>query len=180
TAGVADPLYKLGGIMRTLAVFVCFAGSLLATIPRLSARAELLPLQDAAAYKTYANARFNYSISYPANLLRPQGEAENGDGQVFSAKDGSAEMRVYGRYNVNDETLNSAYADLVREWGASVNYKVMKGNWFVVSALTNGKIRYQKTILHGDVFKTFQIEYDAKRRDTYDAVTSRVSKSFVG
>ena len=33
-------------------------------------------------YKTYANARFKYSISYPADLLIPQGEAENGDGQA--------------------------------------------------------------------------------------------------
>src|SRR5256714_15334892 len=47
-------------------------------------------------YKTYANARFKYSISYPADLLIPQGEAENGDGQGFREKSGSGERRGYG------------------------------------------------------------------------------------
>ena len=137
-------------------------------------------LSQTISYKTYANARFSYSISYPAGLLIPQGEAENGDGQIFRAKDGSAEMRVYGRYNVMNETLSKLYADLTREWGSGVTYKVIRRNWFVVSALVNGKIHYQKTMLRGDVFKTFEIEYDSARRSTYDSVTARVAKSFVG
>ena len=166
--------------MKPLAFVLCLGFALFGSTSPAPAHGELEPLQDSPEYKTYANARFNYSISYPANLLTAQGEAENGDGQVFSAKDGSAEMRVYGRYKVNNETLSSVYSGVVREWGKSVNYKVMKSNWFVVSALANGKIKYQKTILHGDVLKTFQIEYDAKRRETYDAVTTRISKSFVG
>ena len=45
------------------------------------------PQQD--NYKTYVNARFKYSISYPADVLIPQGEAENGDGQIFREKYGS-------------------------------------------------------------------------------------------
>ena len=28
-------------------------------------------------YKTYSNARFGYSVSYPANILIPQGESDN-------------------------------------------------------------------------------------------------------
>src|SRR5205823_13499405 len=56
-------------------------------------------------YKTYANARFKYSISYPTDLLIPQGESENGDGQVFREKSGSDEMRVYGSYNLSNGTL---------------------------------------------------------------------------
>src|SRR5207237_8321240 len=56
-------------------------------------------------YKTYDNARFKYSISYPTDLLIPQGESENGDGQVFREKSGSVEMRVYGGYNLSNEKL---------------------------------------------------------------------------
>lgn len=131
-------------------------------------------------YKTYANARFNYSISYPLNLLVPQGEAENGDGQIFRSRDGIAEMRVYGRHNVNNETLAGLFDQVSSEWGKGVTYKVIKGNWFVVTALIDGKIHYQKTMLRGGVFKTFEIEYDAARRVTYDPVTARIAKSFVG
>ena len=131
-------------------------------------------------YKTYANARFSYSISYPADLLIPQGEAENGDGQTFRAQGGRAEMRVWGQNNVNSETLRTSFTRTVNEWGRGVSYKVIKGDWFVVTALVNGKIHYQKTMLRRGVFKTLQIEYDATQRATYDPVAARISKSFVG
>jgi hypothetical protein len=134
-----------------------------------------------ANYKTYTNARFKYSISYPADLLIPQGEAENGDGQVFKEKGNtSVEMRVWGGYNVMNETLRGKFAELTRKWGKGVTYKVIRQDWFVVSALVNGKIHYQKTIWRGDTFKTFQIEYDAVRGSTYNDVTDRISKSFKG
>lgn len=132
-------------------------------------------------YKTYTNARFKYSISYPADLLVPQGEAENGDGQVFKEKGrSSVEMRVYGGFNALNETLRTRYEKLLRDWGKGITYKVIRQDWFVVSAMVNGKIHYQKTILRGDVFKTFEIEYDAVRGSTYNDVTDRISKSFKG
>ena len=75
-------------------------------------------------YKTYTNARFKYSIDYPADLLVPQGEAENGDGQAFREKGSSSvEMRVYGGFNVLNETLRGRYEKLVRDWGKGVTYK---------------------------------------------------------
>ena len=132
-------------------------------------------------YQTYTNARFKYSISYPADLLVPQGEAENGDGQVFKEKGSSSvEMRVYGGYNALNETLRGRYDELTRKWSNGVTYKVIRQNWFVVSAMVNGKIHYQKTMLRGDTFKTFEIEYDAVRGSTYNDVTDRISKSFKG
>jgi hypothetical protein len=131
-------------------------------------------------YRTYNNARFAYSISYPANLLKPQGEGENGDGQMFRSADGHAEMRVWGGYNANNESLRAVYDQAVSEGGAGVSYKAMKPDWFVISALVNGKIRYRKTMLRKDVLKTFEIEYDESQKATYDSVTARIAKSFVG
>jgi hypothetical protein len=131
-------------------------------------------------YRTYANARFKYSISYPAGLLAPQGEAENGDGQAFRSKDGSAEMRVWGQNNFDNKTLRASFQEAVGEAGDGVTYKVIRGNWFVVSSVSQGKIHYQKTMLHGDVFKTFLIDYDEGKRATYDPITARIAKSFVG
>ena len=131
-------------------------------------------------YKTYANARFDYSISYPADLLIPQGEADNGDGQAFRSHDSRAEMRVWGQNNFNNETLRDSFTKTLNEWGAGLRYKVIKNDWFVVSALVNGRVHYQKTFSHRGVFKTFLIEYDATGRATYDPIAARVSKSFVG
>jgi hypothetical protein len=128
-------------------------------------------------YKTYTNARYGYSISYPSNLLVPQGEADNGDGQAFLSKDGSAEMRVYG-----SQDLGGGLAESYREAqaGKEVSYKTMSGNWFVVSGHDGGKIFYQKTMLRKGAFKTFIIQYDESRKSTYDAVTARIARSFVG
>src|SRR2546430_1895129 len=118
--------------------------------------------------------------SYPADLLIPQGESENGDGQVFREKSGSVEMRVYGGYNVSNETLRSRYAELIRKWNSGITYKVIRRDWFAVSGLVNGKIHDQKTIRRGDIFKTFEMKYDAVRGMTYNDVTDRTTRSFKG
>ena len=160
--------------MKTL---VCFIGLCVAAAMAVGQTAFATPQNN---YKTYTNARFKYSIGYPADLLIPQGEAENGDGQIFKEKDrSSVEMRVYGGYSVSNETLRSRYTELIRKWN-NVTYKVIRRDWFVVSAMVNGKIHYQKTILRGDVFKTFEIEYDAVRGNTYNDVTDRIARSFKG
>src|SRR5713226_1876067 len=100
--------------------FTFVIGLFLSLIATSAARSILVgptsPLsQGNNIYKTYSNSRFNYSISYPANLLIAQGESANSDGQVFRAKDGSAEMRVYGQYNVNHETLSGKFSEVTRE-----------------------------------------------------------------
>lgn len=128
-------------------------------------------------YRTYSNARYGYSIAYPAGLLIPQGESDNGDGQRFVSKDGSATLLAFGANRLDRslaEEFQSAQAN------RSVTYKVLKRDMFVVSGTENGKIFYQKTLLRGDVFKTFIIEYDEQVRATFDPITTRISRSFAG
>jgi len=157
---------------------ICFACLFVGVAVAASQTVFATPQND---YQTYSNARFKYSISYPADLLAPQGESENGDGQVFREKSNSSvEMRVYGGHNALNESLRSRYDVVVRQWNKGVTYKVIRRDWFVVSAMVNGKIHYQKTILRGDIFKTFEIEYDAVRGSTYNDVTDRIAKSFKG
>ncbi len=40
----------------------------------------------AEIYETYYNHRYDYSIDYPKDVLFPQGESDNGDGQKFLSK----------------------------------------------------------------------------------------------
>lgn len=138
----------------------------------------LLTVTGAAqTYRTYTNARFGYSISYPPSLLKPQGEAENGDGQIFLGK--GAEMRVFGSNMLLNETLPAEYEAIVNETGSSVTYKILRNSFFVVSGKENGKIYYQKTMVNGDgAFITFMIEYDESRRSTYDAAVTKMVRSF--
>ena len=129
-----------------------------------------------AGYQPYQNARFGYSILYPADLLTPQGEADNGDGQIF--KNADAEMRVYGSNMVLGETLAGEYRRVLKEHG-SVTYKTLGKKFFVVSGTSGGVIFYRKTFENREgAYITFEIEYPAARRAVYDKVVARVVKSF--
>jgi len=72
-------------------------------------------LAQANVYKRYHNARFGYSIDYRSDLLEPQGEAANGDGQGFRSRDGSAELKVWAADNATKEPLRTAYTNVVNE-----------------------------------------------------------------
>ena len=135
-------------------------------------------------FRTYRNARFNYSISYPANLLVPQGEADNGDGQKFLSSDGRTEMIVYGSNNSLNQTLRQLYdAETQTTAGGGnrrVTYQLLKPGWFVVSGTVGERIFYQKTLLTNGVLKTFRIEYDENAKGTFNPVTTRIAGSFKG
>jgi hypothetical protein len=178
-------------MIKALAVLVlCLSGSLPASkasppshvIRTVANRAAVIQTRR-VKYDTYSNARFKYTIAYPAGILIPQGEADNGDGQKFQSRDGSAVMIVYGRYATEDETLEKAYRNaLGGERGGSprIVYKLIKRDFYVVSGAAGGKIFYEKTFLKDGVFKTFRIEYPESEKSRYDSVVSQISRSFAG
>ncbi len=128
-------------------------------------------------YRTYSNARYRFSIAYPVGILVPQGESDNGDGQKFSSRSGSATLLAFGS-NRMDRTLHDEFQ--TAQENRNVTYRVLKRDMFVVSGIANGKIFYQKTLLRGVSFKTFIIEYDKQERATFDPITSRIARSFAG
>jgi hypothetical protein len=141
------------------------------TIPKTSF------INQRITYRTYSNARYAFRIAYPLGILVPQGEPDNGDGQKFLSRDGSASLLAFGS-NRLDRSLQDEFQSA--QENRAVTYKVLKRDMFVVSGTQNGKIFYQKTLLRGDTFKTFLIEYDEDKRATFDPITSRIASSFVG
>jgi hypothetical protein len=103
---------------------------------------------DARTWRTYINARFQYAVCYPDDLLVPQGETENSDGQKFLAADGR-HLFVYGHNNALDEPLRDAFAAVgsrLASASGKVTYKVLKPNWFVVSGQNGATVFYAKTL----------------------------------
>lgn len=136
-------------------------------------------------FQTYHNSRFDYSIDYPENLLIPQGEAPNGDGQIFASADNEARMIIYGTHNVLEQSIQDLFQQESRNAASAritkqVTYKRQKANWFVVSGYIGPKIFYQKTFLSNDMFKTFYIEYPQNQRQRYDPILRRLGSSFKG
>jgi hypothetical protein len=136
-------------------------------------------------YDTYYNHRYGYSIDYPKTVLFPQGESDNGDGQLFLSKNTDARLLVYGSHNVLEQSLEEIYREQSRGGTSEdpqkvVTYRVLKNNWFVVSGYNAGKVFYQKTILHDNELKSFLFEYDENQKSVYEPIIKRLLKSFSG
>jgi len=50
--------------------------------------------------------------------------------------------------------------------------------WFVVSGVTDAKIFHAKTLLVGDIQKSFDFTYPREKADVYSAVTARIASGF--
>jgi len=148
------------------------------------AQAQTPDTGKAHVWDTYVNARFAYSVCYPGDVLLPQGEADNGDGQKFITKDGKAEARVYGSYfasNGEDQSLKKTYLDeiqSVQKNGFTVTYKLLKADQFVLSGSRKGKIFYEKIVLIGGIFKTLRLEYTNDTKADFDTITSTMASCF--
>jgi hypothetical protein len=164
----------LRGLARLLVG--CVVGGLMAT----GLRADE-PASAEHTWKTYTNVRFQYAICYPADLLVPQGEAENADGQRFLAKDG-ARLVVYGTNNALEQSLQAflAQAELrLAGSSGSVTYKVLRNDRFVVSGQNGPDIFYAKTLSRHDQFKSMELVYDRAVAAAYAPLVDRLAGCFV-
>lgn len=137
--------------------------------------------QPSTQWPTYLNARFGFSTCYPAALLKPLPESDNGDGRVFVGARKSA-LRVYGRNNALERTTAQEYAaeqDRIAKAGARISYKAAGKGWFVVSGSYDGLIFYAKTYaVPGDQFNTFELTYPASEAKSWNAIVTRVNRCF--
>ncbi len=138
------------------------------------------PAADDTAWATYANSRFAYSICYPKNLLEPQGESPNGDGQKFLAKDG-AQLLVYGSNNALNESINDIFnrtASRLAGSSGKVTYKAIKPSWFVFSGQQGSTIFYAKTLYAKDLILSFELTYDSSQSSVYNPVAGKLASCF--
>ncbi|MGI4732252.1 MAG: hypothetical protein ACRYFW_10925 [Janthinobacterium lividum] len=147
-----------------LALLACMAGS-----PAAAAEHQ---------WRDYANVRYAYQLCYPADLMRPQPEAPNGDGRVFVGAHG-ARLSVWGE--AADGTLTSDMVSsvaLLTKGGGEITYKVVRPDWYVLSARRGDTILYYRTRLASGVLKTFELDYPAAEATTWNPVVARVGTCF--
>jgi hypothetical protein len=173
----AVPSLRTKAILPVLAACIAFGFGADGVFP-LNAQA---PATGQHTWKVYTNVRFQYSICYPQDLLVPQGEAENSDGQKFVAKDG-AKLIVFGQNNALNESLKDALEDTAsRLAGASgkVTYKAIKPEWFVASGENGLSIFYAKTLYARGQFKSFELTYGSTASTVYKPVITRLAGCFL-
>jgi len=148
--------------------------ALLVAVTLLSARAQATPGQT----RSYSNSKYGFAITYPADRFIPQGESDAGDGQVFRARGGQGEMRVYAGFNVLNEALPAVFETCLREPGFQPTYKVLRKDWFVVSGFAGKNIFYRKTIQSGDTFFTISFTYPPGEKALFDPLIPRLLADF--
>jgi len=143
------------------------------------------PAIGADTWKRYTNARFGTSAEYPANLFEPGEPPENGDGLAFEARDGTAEIRIYGSHGPS--VVTDGFPEY-RNWltrhevgeGLKVSYRAGGKDWFAISGESRGRIIYIK-VVGGcpdlSMAHHLRIEYPVSDKALYDPVVARTARS---
>jgi hypothetical protein len=135
----------------------------------------------AGIWDSYSNPRYGYRICYPANVLKPLPEADNGDGRVFRSSDG-AELRVFGTNNALETSLAEeakSQASSYRGRRGRITYHRLTPRWDVTSGDDGGSFAfYNKIYRRADQFVEFQLKYPRAKAERYKLVIERLSRCF--
>ena len=140
------------------------------------AAALMIAASPADGWTTYSNARFAFSLCYPASVFRAGRPPDNGDGLSFGARDG-ATLAAWGSNDALDRGLAGEQA-LAESDRKGVTYRAKGGNWFALSGKTGARIFYRKTFLSDGRFVSFELSYPAGSALRYTPIVTRMQKCF--
>lgn len=141
----------------------------------------IVPSWAADEYRTYTNSRFGTTVQYPANLLIPRPEAQNGDGRRFVSKDELIEMAVYASHNVAARSAKTEMERAIADWkrdGGRLTYYKWETGWYTASGYIGDDIFYEKALLKDGVFHTLIWQYPMSFKARLDAPLTRSVRSF--
>jgi hypothetical protein len=133
-------------------------------------------------WRNYKNERYGFSLVIPSRELGVEKRSGDGDGLLFSSKDGEARLLVGTLANAEKQTPNS-YQDYIAKQSYadySITYRRSGDSWFVLSGEGNDKIFYEKVMFScgGELISSFAMIYPAERRKTFDPIVEKVEDSF--
>jgi hypothetical protein len=126
-------------------------------------------------YKKYCNTRYGFCAEYPA-ILEMEPAPANGDGRKFYFPDGFS-ITIYGKNNFFGENIQEQMKSQAKYFDV-ITYQYISKNWFVLSGYQGNNILYIKTYAGNGSTNVLFIQYPAEIKSQYDAIVSRISKSF--
>jgi hypothetical protein len=125
----------------------------------------------------YHNARFGFSLDYPAGKFKPEAPPDNGAGQVFTTADGA---EILGQATFNTALKPDSFRKGFHESGTVESEETGDG-WFIVTRVANGKVLYDKVIFSCgiELLNHLSISYPTDKRETYDPIAKQVGDSFL-
>jgi len=130
----------------------------------------------------YENYRFGFQVKYPRDILFPQGESENGDGQVFSSSDGAFTLAVWGEIkpvgSSVDELFEYESRGLVhRNKKMVVTYKRRQDDWFVVSGVEGSFGIYRRVHVRDGSVARLEMRWPIDQVERWKPTIEKVSVS---
>lgn len=143
----------------------------------------LIPAVLAGEWNHYQNARFGYDIAVPPSFTG-KGEAANGDGQVFTSRNGRETLRVWGSNIAIDDFSAATLAaiETARAAGVKVTYEATTPTWASYSGIRSGTVVYVRMIAlcSGTQYAAFALEYPKQDMAKFDMVVDKLVKSLDG
>jgi len=134
----------------------------------------------AADWGSYENARFGYVVAVPPDFSG-SGEADNGDGQLFTSRDGTQTLRVYGGNILEADFEADANAAIKAATGDgwAVSYERVTPSWASYSGSRQGLVLYVRSIslCAGTQYATFAYQYPKAAIRDADAVVEKLVRS---
>ena len=146
-----------------------------------------IPLTASAQHTNqYCNAPYNFCLQVPGSFNRI-GESKTGDGQFFTATDGSS-LTVYGTYNALDETLEQHFSRQL----ATITTDSLKpapveiplilkaethGNSYTLIYQTGNFQNYIYRVLQNNLWQCLEMRFPAAKAPEYELQMNRMIKS---
>lgn len=135
-----------------------------------------------AAWESYTNPRYGFTIGYPVGVFTPQPAPENGAGQVWVSQDGRARLVASAGFNSSEETLEGYRRFVMQETyaGANIDYAPVRGSWFVLSGTKGADTFYERITFAcgGRVIYGWQMIYPTEQKAFYDRIVEQVHRTF--
>ena len=131
------------------------------------------------------NTRYGFSALIPQNVFPNPQTTFTIDRQTFSSSDGRTTLTFFVQRSNSPHSLKDSYEQWAAqhsgtEPGKSVDYKVLRDDWFVVSGKKPGRGFYVKAVARQDVLAFMYFECDEKNYPVNQETLTAMSRSFVG
>lgn len=139
------------------------------------------PAGAAEEYKTYANARFGYSVEYP-DIFWSRFEPDNGDGIKLASANGHSGLAVWGQHNTEGKKAGDILAARLKDSAHIVPDSAKSGDgWYTLTISDDGGLNgiehhfLEYGIVTKDTIAAFTFRYPADMG--FEAAAERLKKT---
>ena len=134
-----------------------------------------------SSWTTYQNARFGFTLKYPADVFAFDTTPANDNGRTLVSHDGAATLHIFAAMNIAGTTLAKYRRSLIekRYTGMMLDHMPQSKFWFVLSGTRDDKVLYEHVgfSCDGKSIHGWQMLYPLSERTFYDLVADEVHRN---